>query len=179
MARPLTDAVVTAVAVHEPFTDAVPEGLMPVLRHQAALAGKPPNRRADRRGAGGRARPRRRSRGSDHFPAHEVVRVHAVVAGAAFELDGQDVARADRGRCVEQREAAEIQLVRSWRESTVRVPPPTSRRIQQAIPSNTGLRGGHDVAEVHAGDRQPDVEGAVALEISSGARTERTQARQA
>lgn len=37
VARPLTDAVVTAIAVHAPFTDHVLAGLLPLLRHNAAL----------------------------------------------------------------------------------------------------------------------------------------------
>ena len=36
-ARALTDAVVTAIAVREPFTDDVLDGLLPLLRHKAAL----------------------------------------------------------------------------------------------------------------------------------------------
>ncbi|WP_157376266.1 hypothetical protein [Amycolatopsis keratiniphila] len=37
VARPLTDAVVTAIAVQECFTDPFLHGLLPVLRHNAAL----------------------------------------------------------------------------------------------------------------------------------------------
>jgi hypothetical protein len=36
-ARLLTDAVVTAIAVQEPFTDEFLEGLLPLLRHRAAV----------------------------------------------------------------------------------------------------------------------------------------------
>ncbi|KOV84711.1 hypothetical protein [Nocardia sp. NRRL S-836] len=38
VSRLLTDAVTTAIAVREPFTDSVLDGLLPVLRHKAALA---------------------------------------------------------------------------------------------------------------------------------------------
>lgn len=34
--RQLTDAVMTAIAVHEPFTDTYLDGLRPVLRHRSA-----------------------------------------------------------------------------------------------------------------------------------------------
>lgn len=37
VSRLLTDAVMTAIAVREPFTDSVLDGLLPVLRHKAAL----------------------------------------------------------------------------------------------------------------------------------------------
>ncbi len=37
VARQLTDAVVTAIAVNQPFTDDILDGLLPVLRHNAAL----------------------------------------------------------------------------------------------------------------------------------------------